>query len=270
MKKAVSMMLVIALLCALGCTGFAEEREALTIDRVYDRLEEGDDASETAADQAANGALRLAEMTVMLDSLSIQSQGEADHLNNILDALTEIDVPEESVERKLAVGLIKTFEGLVIFEQQLDWEGNYEDYLDQVFDSYTSNENITETATQQAVNGLYHCVILSSLIAREMCTTQRMINQIEAELDGFYAANEAAADSNEQLLYGAEYLCRMLTGMASLNDKNGNFADDIQASSESTYAADEENADNVTFRIANWLYGSVGMTALIARQLGAE
>ena len=270
MKKAISMILAIAVLCSLSCAGFAEERGNLTVDRVLERLNEGEDASETAAEQAANGALRLAEMTVMLDSLSIETQEEADHLNNILDALAGIDIPEESAERKIAVGLIRTLEGLAVFEQQVDREGIYEDYLDQVLESYSSNDSSAETAMQQAVNSLFHSVILSSLIAREMCTTQRMINQVEAELDGFYAENEAAADTNEQLACGAEYLYRMLTGMASRDDKDGSLADDNQESSERAYAADEENAEDITFRVANWFCSCVGMTALIARQLKAE
>ena len=268
MKKVSSIILAILMLASISLAGFAEEDTNITVEKVIGWLNAGDDASETPSEQAANGALRLAEMTVVLCSLSIETQGEADHLNNILKKLAEVDVPDESLEHKLAMGFIKTFEGLVIFEQQLDWEGKYQDYLDQIFDSFSANDEKTETALEQAVNGLIHCVIISSLIAKEHCSTQSMVDQIVREMEDFDAANKAATDMNEQLINGAEFLYRMLTGIASMRDSYGTFADYIRDASNDTYAASEEDSDQM-FQLANWLYGCVGMTGILAQELGA-
>ena len=124
MKKIISSLLAMLMILSLGITGYAEEEIELTTDLVLERLIEGDEASETVGEQAANGAIRLAEMVTALDNLSIETQGEADHLNKILDMLARVDVPEESVERKLAAGAAKTFEAFMIFQQQVDPEGN--------------------------------------------------------------------------------------------------------------------------------------------------
>ncbi|MBQ3372126.1 MAG: hypothetical protein IJG40_03205 [Oscillospiraceae bacterium] len=268
MKKVFSIILAILMLSSISLTGFAEDNSGITVEKVYGWLSAGDDASETPSEQAANGALRLAEMTVVLCSLSIETQDEADHLNNILDKLAEVDLPDESLEHKLAMGFMKTLEGLGIFEQQLDWEGNYQDYFEQIFNSFYANDEKTETAMQQAVNGLYHCVILSSLIAKEHCSTQSMVDQIDQEMADFDAADKATADTNEQLVNGAEFLYRMLTGIASMRDSYGTFADYIQDAANDTYAASEEDPDQM-FQLANWLYGCVDMTGILAQELGA-
>ena len=82
MKRIISLLLVSVLLFSLGVIGYAE-KQTLTADLVLERL--GATECETQEDQVVNGAMRLAEMTVTLDSMSIETQEEADQLNNILD-----------------------------------------------------------------------------------------------------------------------------------------------------------------------------------------
>ena len=227
------------------------------------------EAAQTPSDQAANGALRLAEMVVALDNLSIETQDEADHLNRILDKLAEIDVPEESLDHKLSMGAMKTFEALVIFQQQADSKGQYEAQLQEIFDSFLANDEKAADAKQQAVNGLYHSVLAAALIARGFCRNEGMIKQIEAELNDFNEADKSGTESDvDQLLLGSETLFRMLTATASVLDAGGSFSDEMQTLSENTYSADSEDKDP-TYRLANWLYGCVYMTELIAREIQA-
>ena len=234
MKKVLSILLAMLMLTSLGISGYAEADADLTTQLVLDRLTEGDEAAETPSDQAANGALRLAEMVVALDNLSIETQDEADHLNRILDKLAEIDVPEESLEHKVSMGAMKTFEALVIFQQQ-------------------------------AVNGLYHSILAAALIVRGFCRDQGMVKQIEAELNAFNEADKSGTESVEdQLLLGSETLFRMLTATVSVLDAPGSYSEELQTLSENTYSADSEDEDP-TYRLANWLYGCVYMTELIAR-----
>ena len=166
MKKAISLFLVMLMLASLGMTGYAEEKTVITPELILERLNEGDEASETAEDQAANGALRLAEMVVALDNIGIETQDEADHLNRIIDYLLRVDVPEESFDRKLAAGAMKTFEALVIFQQLVDPDEVYAEDMQRLFDSFLANDEKAGEARQQAVNGLYHSVIATSVIAR--------------------------------------------------------------------------------------------------------
>lgn len=267
MKKVLSILLAMLMLTSLGISGYADDD--LTTQLVLDRLTEGDEAAQTPSDQAANGALRLAEMVVALDNLNIETQGEADHLNRILDKLAEIDVPEESLEHKLAMGAMKTFEALVIFQQQADSKGQYEAQLQEIFDSFLANDEKAADAKQQAVNGLYHSVLAAALIARGFCRNEGMIKQIEAELNDFNEADKSGTESDvDQLLLGSETLFRMLTATASVLDAGGSFSDEMQTLSENTYSADSEDKDP-TYRLANWLYGCVYMTELIAREIQA-
>ena len=269
MKKVLSILLAMLMLTSLGISGYAEADDDLTTQLVLDRLTEGDEAAETPSDQAANGALRLAEMVVALDNLSIETQGEADHLNKILDMLAEIDVPEESLNHKLSMGAMKTFEALVIFQQQADSTGKYEKELQQIFDSFVANDEKAADAKQQAVNGLYHSVLTAALIARGFCQDQGMAKQIEAELNAFNEADKSDTETDvDQLLLGSETLFRMLTATASVLDAGGSYSDEMQDLSENTYSADSEDKDP-TYRLANWLYGCVYMTELIARVIQA-
>jgi hypothetical protein len=269
MKKVLSILLAMLMLTSLGISGYAETDDTLTTELILDRLTEGDEAAETPSDQAANGALRLAEMVVALDNLNIETQGEADHLNRILDKLAEIDVPEESLEHKLAMGAMKTFEALVIFQQQADSTGKYEEELQQIFDSFVANDEKAADSKQQAVNGLYHSVLAASLIARGFCRDQGMAKQIEAELNTFNEADKSVTESDvDQLLLGSETLFRMLTATASMLDASGSYSDEMRDLSENTYSADREDPDP-TYRLANWFYGCVYMTDLIARAIQA-
>ena len=96
-----------------------------------------------------------------------------------------------------------------------------------------------------------------------------MIKQIEAELNAFNEADKSDAESDvDQLLLGSETLFRMLTATASVLDAGGSFSDEMQTLSENTYNADSEDKDP-TYRLANWLYGCVYMTELIAREIQA-
>ena len=262
MKRIISLLLVSVLLFSLGVIGYAEE-QTLTADLVLERLAATE--CETQEDQVVNGAMRLAEMTVTLDSMSIETQEEADQLNNILDNLAAINVPEESFEHKRGVALTRVFDGLVIFQEQFDREGRYTDQLNMILESFDTCDDKAETANEQAMNALYHCVILASLIAQEHCTTQNMVNQVKKETAAFQAGDEAAADLSAQFVNGGESLLRMLTAIASMRD-DGSYAENIQTISEDTYAAAEAD-DDPMYQLANWLYGCTSMMAVVVWQL---
>ena len=262
MKRIISLLLISVLLFSLGVIGYAEN-QTLTADLVLERL--GATECETQEDQVVNGAMRLAEMTVTLDSMSIETQEEADQLNNILDSLEAIDVPEESFEHKRGVALTRVLDGLVIFQEQFDREGRYTDQLNMILESFDTCDDKAETASEQAMNALYHCVILASLLAQEHCTTQNMVNQVKKETSAFQAGDEAAADLSAQFVNGGESLLRMLTAIASMRD-DGSYAENIQTISEDTYAAAEAD-DDPMYQLANWLYGCTSMMAVMVWQL---
>ena len=262
MKRIISLLLVSVLLFSLGVIGYAEE-QALTADLVLERLAATE--CETQEDQVVNGAMRLAEMAVTLDSMSIETQEEADQLNNILDNLAAINVPEESFEHKRGVALTRVLDGLVIFQEQFDRDGRYTDQLNMILESFDTCDDKAETASEQAMNALYHCVILASLLAQEHCTTQNMVNQVKKETSAFQAGDEAAADLSAQFVNGGESLLRMLTAIASMRD-DGSYAENIQTISEDTYAAAEAD-DDPMYQLANWLYGCTSMMAVVVWQL---
>ena len=262
MKRIISLLLISVLLFSLGVIGYAEN-QTLTADLVLERL--GATECETQEDQVVNGAMRLAEMAVTLDSMSIETQEEADQLNTILDSLEAIDVPEESFEHKRGVALTRVLDGLVIFQEQFDRDGRYTDQLNMILESFDTCDDKAETASEQAMNALYHCVILASLLAQEHCTTQNMVNQVKKETSAFQAGDEAAPDLSAQFVNGGESLLRMLTAIASMRD-DGSYAENIQTISEDTYAAAEAD-DDPMYQLANWLYGCTSMMAVMVWQL---
>ena len=262
MKRIISLLLVSVLLFSLGVIGYAE-KQTLTADLVLERL--GATECETQEDQVVNGAMRLAEMAVTLDSMSIETQEEADQLNTILDSLEAIDVPEESFEHKRGVALTRVLDVLVIFQEQFDRDGRYTDQLNMILESFDTCDDKAETASEQAMNALYHCVILASLLAQEHCTTQNMVNQVKKETAAFQSGDEAAADLSAQFVNGGESLLRMLTAIASMRD-DGSYAENIQTISEDTYAAAEAD-DDPMYQLANWLYGCTSMMAVMVWQL---
>ena len=262
MKRIISLLLVSVLLFSLGVIGYAEN-ETLTADLVLEHLAATE--CETQEDQVVNGAMRLAEMTVTLDSMSIETQEEADQLNTILDNLEAINVPEESFAHKRGVALTRVLDGLVIFQEQFDREGRYTDQLNMILESFDTCDDKAETASEQAMNALYHCVILASLLAQEHCTTQNMVNQVKKETSAFQAGDEAAPDLSAQFVNGGESLLRMLTAIASMRD-DGSYAENIQTISEDTYAAAEAD-DDPMYQLANWLYGCTSMMAVMVWQL---
>ena len=186
-------------------------------------------------------------------------------LNTILDSLEAIDVPEESFEHKRGVALTRVLDGLVIFQEQFDRDGRYTDQLNMILESFDTCDDKAETASEQAMNALYHCVILASLLAQEHCTTQNMVNQVKKETAAFQAGDEAAADLSAQFVNGGESLLRMLTAIASMRD-DGSYAENIQTISEDTYAAAEAD-DDPMYQLANWLYGCTSMMAVVVWQL---
>ena len=262
MKRIISLLLVSVLLFSLGVIGYAE---TLTADLVLERLDATETECETPEDRVVNGAMRLAEMIVTLDSMSIETQEEADQLNNILDNLEAINVPEESFAHKRGVALTRVLDGLVIFQEQFDREGRYTDQLNMILESFDTCDDKAETASEQAMNALYHCVRLASLIAQEQCSTQNMVNQVKNETAAFQAGDEAAADLSAKFVNGGEALLRMLTAIASLRD-DGSYTENIQTISEDTYAAVEAD-DDPLYQQANWLYGCTKMTAVVVWQL---
>ena len=267
MKKGISILLAVVLLLSLGVTGWAEE-DGITAAKVYQWLEEGDEASETVEDQAANGALRLAEMMVVLDSFCIETEEDADHLNSILDKLSEVDVADESYENKLAMGLAKVFEGLLILEQQIDREGDNEEELYKLYESFSAGDERMQSSKEQAVNALYHSVYVTALILQALRSDQQMLGQLQEELTAFSEGDEAAANASEQLANGGESLFRLLTAAASVSAPDESFAEDISEISENKYA-DAEGESDATFLLASWLYGCVAMTGVLVEEVQA-
>ena len=267
MKKGISILLTVVLLFSLNASGWAEEG-GITAAKVYQWLEEGDEASETVEDQAANGALRLAEMMVVLNSLYIETEEDADHLNSILDNLSEVDIPDENYQNKLAMGLAKVFEGLLIFEQQIDTEGKYEDELYKLFESFSAGDEKMQNSKEQAVNALYHSVYLTALILQELCPDQQMLGQLQEELRAFSEGDEAASNASEQLVNGGETLFRLLTAIAFVSAPDDSFTEDISEISENKYS-DAETESDETFLLASWLYGCVAMTGVLTEEAQA-
>ena len=70
----------------------------------------------------------------------------------------------------------------------------------------------------------------------------------------------------DQLLHGSETLFRMLTAVASILGSDDSYSEEVHDLSDDTYATDAENED-ATYRLANWLYGCVYMTDVIAREI---
>lgn len=267
MKKLMSILLALAMFMSLGTAAFAEENQGITQDLVIKWLDEGDDEAVDVDGQLANGALRLAEMVVAVNNWLLASQEELDRGEAVLSALTEIDTPDVLDETKLAGGTIKALEALFLLANQMDRDDKYEAYVEQIYEAFTAQNEEMNTGKGQAVNALYQSVRVVALLIEENCTSDEMIQQVEAGLTQFAEDDEATTTVDEQLCNGAYWLCKMTAALAKLvNQDNIEMIEEMVAD----YQEISDDTEGVLQRTVTWLYGSVRMFGVLADEFEAK
>ena len=216
MKKLISILLALLMLASLATTAFAEENVAFNQALVIKWLDEGDDDAVDVDGQLANGALRLAEMVVAVNNWLVASQEEVDRAEAVLSALTEVDTPDVLDETKLAAGTMKALEALLLLANQVDREDKYEAYIEKIVEDFTAQNESMTTGKGQAVNALYQSVKVMALLIEENCTSEEMVQQVEAGLTQFGEDEEATTTVDEQLCNGAYWLCKMTAAFAKM------------------------------------------------------
>ena len=109
----------------------------------------------------------------------------------------------------------------------------------------------------------------STLILVEMCPTEEMIASLDEEMNAFSEDNNICVDVNDQVVNGAYWLQRMLTGMVTLlspNDDHANAVLEINTAN----TQDANNQTDQEKELVVWLYSCVQMSGLFAEELIAE
>ena len=123
------------------------------------------------------------------------------------------------------------------------------------------------TGKGQAVNALYQSVRVVALLIEENCTSDEMIQQVEAGLTQFAEDDEATTTVDEQLCNGAYWLCKMTAALAKLvNQDNIEMIEEMVAD----YQEISDDTEGVLQRTVTWLYGSVRMFGVLADEFEAK
>lgn len=267
MKKLISILLALLMLASLATTAFAEENVAFNQALVIKWLDEGDDDAVDVDGQLANGALRLAEMVVAVNNWLVASQEEVDRAEAVLSALTEVDTPDVLDETKLAAGTMKALEALLLLANQVDREDKYEAYIEKIVEDFTAQNESMTTGKGQAVNALYQSVKVMALLIEENCTSEEMVQQVEAGLTQFGEDEEATTTVDEQLCNGAYWLCKMTAAFAKMvNQDNIEMIEGMVAD----YQEVSDDTEGTLQRTVTWLYGSVRMFGVLADEFQAK
>lgn len=267
MKRLLSVLLAVMMLLSLGSVAFAEEADqGITQEKVLQWLDEGEDAAESVQGQLANGALRLAEMVVAVNSKLVASEEENDRAEAVLDALAEVSDSDAGEETILAAGTIKALEALLLLANQMDREDKYEAYIEQIVDTFSAQNEQMTSGKGQAVNALYQSVRVMALLTEEHCTSEEMIQQVEAGLTQFAEDEEATVTADDQLANGARWLCKMTAALAKLLSQDSAAVSSIEEMMKDNETLDAQQ-DNAGQQAVIWLYGSVHMMGKLADAL---
>lgn len=269
MKKHISMLLVILMLVSLCTNAFAEEEKLVfTPDIVMDRLQDGDDLAQTAEEQAVNGVYRLAEMLGTAAAARATDE-DCEYINSCLEQLFDDDSMTLGNQQKLALGAIQVFNLLETIAEQEDPDIKYQSNRDSLRDYFNEGDDEAGIAKQQTVNALYSAANMAALIMEEIHPTKEMVATIQAELEAFSHDNDVCEDVDDQIVNGAYWLQRMLTGMVTLISPSDDYtAAAMELSNENTQNANSQ--PDLERELVVWLYSCVQMSDLFAQELLSE
>ena len=256
MKKLISILLTVMMLVPFCGAAMAEnnsEGDGFTPKDVLQWLDDSDKEAQDADGQLINGAMRLAEMLVCVDSVNAnEEQNEA--LQSILGRLA-IAKSDESLgqDQMFATGTIEVVEALELLARQVDGEGKNAQIADNLKDEFLKGNDAAPTPSDQAVNALYSAVKFAALAAEECCPSQDMVDQIEEGLTPVSQDDAAASTVGEKLVVGSRWLFKMLGAFTKLQGE-----DKVQSIENLTNNTEAGVADYGPLQAAaTWLYSSV-------------
>ena len=139
--------------------------------------------------------------------------------------------------------------------------------VEQIYEAFTAQNEEMNTGKGQAVNALYQSVRVVALLIEENCTSDEMIQQVEAGLTQFGEDDEATTTVDEQLCNGAYWLYKMTAALAKLvNQDNIEMIEEMVAD----YQEISDDTEGVLQRTVTWLYGSVRMFGVLADEFEAK
>lgn len=267
MKKLISMLLVILMLTSLCTNSFAAELIS-SPDLIMDHLKEQDDRAQTAEEQAVNGVYCLAEMLGAAAAVRATDE-ECTTINAYLEQLFDDDAQTLGNQQSLALGAMQVFNLLELIAEQEDPDMKYQSNRDSLRDYFNEGDAESGDAKQQTVNALYSAEQMVALIMEEICPTEEMIATIQAELEAFSRDNDVCQDTDDQIVTGAYWLQRMLTGLVTLIAPSDAYTETaIEMSNENTQTANSQ--PDLERELVIWLYSCVQMADLFAEELLAE
>ena len=264
MKKLISVLLAVMMLLSLGSVAFAEEADqGITQEKVLNWLDEGEEAAESVQGQLANGALRLAEMVVAVNSKLVASEEENDRAEAVLDALAEVSNSDAGDETILAAGTIKALEALLLLGNQMDREDEYEAYFMQVADDFSAQDAEMTSGKGQAVNALYQSMRVVAFLTEEHCPSEEMVQQVKDGLTQFAEDDDATVTADDQLANNARWLCKMTAALTKLSNQDSAAVSAIEEMMNDNETLSEQQ-DNAEQQAVIWLYGSVRLFGKLA------
>ncbi len=267
MKKTISMLLVVLMLVSLCTNAFAAEMVS-SPELIIEHLNEWDARAQTVEEQAVNGAYCLAEMLGCAAAVRATDEEYA-YINSCLEQLYDNDAQTLGNQQSIALGAMQIFNLLELIAEQEDPDIKYQSNRDNLRDYFDEGDKESGIAKQQTVNALYSAALMAGLIMEEISPTEEMIANIETELEAFSEDNNVCETVDDQIVNGAYWLHRMLTGIVTLISPSDDYAETaMEISNESVQAANEQ--PDLETELVVWLYNCVRLADLFAEELLSE
>jgi hypothetical protein len=255
MKKLISILLTVIMLVSFSGAAMAENTgdNGFSPKDVLQWLDKTEKQTEDVDGQLVNGAYRLAQMLVCIDTANADEE-QSKALDDILKRLSEANADDSlGLDQRFATGAIQVVQALEILAHQMDKEGKNGQIADNFKAEFLKNDEAISTPSEQAVNALYSAVKFAALAAEECCTSQDMVDQIEEGLTQVGQEDAAASTVGEKLVVGSKWLFKMLGAFTKLQGE-----DKIQSIENITNNTEAGVANAGPLQAtATWLYSCV-------------
>lgn len=234
-----------------------------TYSDVIDTLYNNNDNCSSAAQQAANGAYRIADMLAIITkgvdkSKKYNSDIKNIQINQMLNDSLCTSAPQQEVN-----GLYRTVELLGIWAKELDTYSIYASNIDDVLSSLDENNKSSSGAPQQAVNGAYRAVELLNIIAYLLDTNSTYSSYISNIITSCSDNNSTSTSAVQQEVNGLYTCVKLLDIIAIELDSRGKYSTQIDSVIDS-FSDVNDSCSSAPQQIANGSYRMTEILAIIA------
>lgn len=232
-------------------------------DDVLDKLYNNNDSCNSASQQAANGAYRVADMlSIITKSLDSRSEYNSDIVNSqatqILNDTSCSSAPQQEIN-----GLYRTVELLGVWAKENDKGSKYSSDIEDTLDTFSTRDASCTQTPQQAVNGSYRAVELLNIIAKQLDTKNKYGTEISSIILSWCDQDSSCTFAPQQEVNGL-YTCVKLLNIIALEKDSFNLNSSRISTVMSTFSTSNSSCDTAPQQIVNGYYRMTELLYIIA------